>query len=424
MRFEYTNDSVKMLYSWIHNNHDPCEVEDLAHSRLRNSIVYSVDRHMNKQSIKAILRLSLEELDNLHETISGGRFPPVLIIKQQDVLNIVNQKLDAISRRHAIDRFNVVVSSSGYIVSCSCPIVIGICKHMFLVSRIKVIPYYALHSTLHSSAPPPVPPSPPPPPPSASSAPPSTSTTFNNINTMDFDNKITILERNFVKSVLDASERLIRTNIFFSTLDLGYDDDDDDNEDDDDDDDSPTALYHKIRLRCTAEVHYPFGLIPVSITTDAFETSHSLNKAYLAPSSYDFYSSPATVALLWEKWRLIAVFKPRQFALSPTRGRFSSSAFSFGSSFLLHHFFFPIGFAMVPPLTRTIQQNDKEYRLSGFRKGWALDLDLEGRLGRFSRHCLDEEHCPFADSATDTFVTPASSHLLHRFGYYTRLVLP
>jgi hypothetical protein len=38
------------------------------------------------------------------------------------------------------------------------------------------------------------------------------------------------------------------TNIFFSTLDLGYDDDDDDNEDDDDDDGLPTALYHKIRL--------------------------------------------------------------------------------------------------------------------------------------------------------------------------------
>jgi hypothetical protein len=38
------------------------------------------------------------------------------------------------------------------------------------------------------------------------------------------------------------------TNIFFSTLDLGYDDDDDSNEEDDDDDDSPTALYHKIRL--------------------------------------------------------------------------------------------------------------------------------------------------------------------------------
>ncbi|SAM02976.1 hypothetical protein [Absidia glauca] len=68
MRFEYTNDSVKMIYSWIHNNHDPCEVEDLAHSRLplelRNSIVDSVDRHTNKQSIKASLRLSLEELDN------------------------------------------------------------------------------------------------------------------------------------------------------------------------------------------------------------------------------------------------------------------------------------------------------------------------------------------------------------------------
>ncbi|SAM03086.1 hypothetical protein [Absidia glauca] len=97
---------------------------------------------------------------------------------------------------------SVVVSPSGYIVSCSCPVVTGLCKHIFLVSRIQVIPYYPHHFTLHfSSAPPPVSP---PPPTSASSAPPSTSTTLNNINTMDFDNKIAILERNFVKSVRDA----------------------------------------------------------------------------------------------------------------------------------------------------------------------------------------------------------------------------
>ncbi|SAM04561.1 hypothetical protein [Absidia glauca] len=49
-------------------------------------------------------------------------------------------------------------------------------------------------------------------------------------------------------TILPSSNNLTMTNIFFSTLDLGYDDDDDDNEDDDDDDDSPTALYHKIRL--------------------------------------------------------------------------------------------------------------------------------------------------------------------------------
>jgi hypothetical protein len=38
------------------------------------------------------------------------------------------------------------------------------------------------------------------------------------------------------------------TNLFFSTLDLVYDDDEDDDEDNDDDNDWPTALYHKIRL--------------------------------------------------------------------------------------------------------------------------------------------------------------------------------
>ncbi|SAM02680.1 hypothetical protein [Absidia glauca] len=113
--------------------------------------------------------------------------------------------------------YSVVVSSSGYIVSCSCPVVTGIRKHMFLVSRIKVIPYYAYHSTLHySSAPPPVSPSSSSP--SASSAPPSTSTTFDNINTMDFDNKIAILERNFVKSVRDARKRVSGDDLLMDEL--------------------------------------------------------------------------------------------------------------------------------------------------------------------------------------------------------------
>jgi hypothetical protein len=41
----------------------------------------------------------------------------------------------------------------------------------------------------------------------------------------------------------------------------------------------------------------------------------------------------------------------------------------------------------------------------------------------FPNHCLDEEHHPFAQSASDIFVTPTSSRLFHRFCYYTRLVL-
>jgi hypothetical protein len=43
----------------------------------------------------------------LDGNIGGGRFPPSLIIKQQDVVNIVNDKLNKISRKHAIDRLSV-----------------------------------------------------------------------------------------------------------------------------------------------------------------------------------------------------------------------------------------------------------------------------------------------------------------------------
>ncbi|SAM03139.1 hypothetical protein [Absidia glauca] len=87
-------------------------LEDIGHSRLpvelRNWIVDCVDRHMNLKSIKAVLRLNIDQLDELDANIADGRFPPSLIIKQQDVVNVVNEKLNKISRKHAIDRFNLL----------------------------------------------------------------------------------------------------------------------------------------------------------------------------------------------------------------------------------------------------------------------------------------------------------------------------
>ncbi|SAM02144.1 hypothetical protein [Absidia glauca] len=47
--------------------------------------------------------------------------------------------------------YQLIVSQSGYVSSCSCLVVSGICKHMVLLSRIKVIPYYANHSTPFAS---------------------------------------------------------------------------------------------------------------------------------------------------------------------------------------------------------------------------------------------------------------------------------
>ncbi|SAM03055.1 hypothetical protein [Absidia glauca] len=107
----YADGAVKVVYQWIHENHDPLEMEDIGHSRLpvelRNWIVDCVDRHMNLKSIKAFLRLNIDQLDELDSNIADGRFPPSLIIKQQDVVNVVNEKLNKISRKHAIDRFSV-----------------------------------------------------------------------------------------------------------------------------------------------------------------------------------------------------------------------------------------------------------------------------------------------------------------------------
>ncbi|SAL98204.1 hypothetical protein, partial, partial [Absidia glauca] len=107
----YADGAVKVVYQWIHGNHDPLEVEDIGHSRLpvelRNWIVDCVDRHLNLKSINAALRLNIDQLDELDANIADGRFPRSLIIKQQDVVNVVNEKLNKKSRKHAVDRFNV-----------------------------------------------------------------------------------------------------------------------------------------------------------------------------------------------------------------------------------------------------------------------------------------------------------------------------
>jgi hypothetical protein len=65
----YANNTVKVVYHWIHNNHDPCQMEDIVSSRLplelRNWIIDCVDRHMNLKSIKSLLRLNIDQLDEV-----------------------------------------------------------------------------------------------------------------------------------------------------------------------------------------------------------------------------------------------------------------------------------------------------------------------------------------------------------------------
>ncbi|KAI8329950.1 ribonuclease H-like domain-containing protein [Chlamydoabsidia padenii] len=66
----YVNGEIKVVYNWIHKNHDPGGVEDITSSRLplevRQWIVECVNRHMNLKSIKSLLRMNIEQLDEQH----------------------------------------------------------------------------------------------------------------------------------------------------------------------------------------------------------------------------------------------------------------------------------------------------------------------------------------------------------------------
>jgi hypothetical protein len=95
----YGNDSVKVVYNWMHNNHDPCDIEDMSHSRLplelRKWISDCVDRHMNIQSIKSILRLNLKQLDdvsnigNPQRTVSVGIFDHLCFLRWIELSMVV-----------------------------------------------------------------------------------------------------------------------------------------------------------------------------------------------------------------------------------------------------------------------------------------------------------------------------------------------
>ncbi|CAO3600964.1 unnamed protein product [Absidia cylindrospora] len=89
----------------------------------------------------------------------------------------------------------VSVSPSGSVSSCSCPFVAGICKHMFILSRVKLLPYSSRVSFGSPSA--------------ASSSTPTT-TTIADTNVIEMDNKITNLQKGIAKSIDSARKRVYR----------------------------------------------------------------------------------------------------------------------------------------------------------------------------------------------------------------------
>ncbi|CAO3576831.1 unnamed protein product [Absidia cylindrospora] len=112
LKHHMDDDSVVVDYKWIHTNHNPADIDDYIRSRLhidiQDWIKKHVDLHMDWKTIKSLLRLNAQELDELENNV-GGRtyFPPRLLIKHQDVKNVIYRKLNQLARKHPVDRTSV-----------------------------------------------------------------------------------------------------------------------------------------------------------------------------------------------------------------------------------------------------------------------------------------------------------------------------
>jgi len=66
------DDKIKAVYKWVHQNHDPSCVEDLAESRLpvevRSWIVSHVKNNLDWKAIKFLLRLDLSVLKSVRSS--------------------------------------------------------------------------------------------------------------------------------------------------------------------------------------------------------------------------------------------------------------------------------------------------------------------------------------------------------------------
>ncbi|SAL95413.1 hypothetical protein [Absidia glauca] len=106
------NGECKVTYQWIHLNHDPTEWEEIATEGLddetRAWLQEQVDKQMNWRSISALLRMNHDEMDAVEEEIEQrGRFPRVMSINYRAVQNLVQSRINGLSRRNALDKRSV-----------------------------------------------------------------------------------------------------------------------------------------------------------------------------------------------------------------------------------------------------------------------------------------------------------------------------
>ncbi|OAD68396.1 hypothetical protein PHYBLDRAFT_68949 [Phycomyces blakesleeanus NRRL 1555(-)] len=108
----FRDGQVSIECLWQHDTHQPEKVQDMVRSRLpaevKQWIVSHVDNNMDWKAIKTLLRIDPRRLEEVLEAgLAISSFPMSLRINYHDVQNVINTRLNKLSRRNAVDRTSV-----------------------------------------------------------------------------------------------------------------------------------------------------------------------------------------------------------------------------------------------------------------------------------------------------------------------------
>ncbi|OAD66941.1 hypothetical protein PHYBLDRAFT_151878 [Phycomyces blakesleeanus NRRL 1555(-)] len=105
------NGNVVVGYLWQHATHQPEKVQNIVYSRLpvelKQWILSHVDNNMHWKAIKMLLCIDHQRLEELEAGLGISSFLMSLRINYHDVQNVINARLNKLSRKNVIDKASV-----------------------------------------------------------------------------------------------------------------------------------------------------------------------------------------------------------------------------------------------------------------------------------------------------------------------------
>ncbi|KAI9357444.1 hypothetical protein BD770DRAFT_93248 [Pilaira anomala] len=93
-----TNKTIEVIYTWKHINHDPSKITEVLNERMDPEVIHWVKgHHMDWKSIKNVLRLKEDNLDDIETT---NVLPFSMLNRYKTVQNVIAAHFTELSRKH------------------------------------------------------------------------------------------------------------------------------------------------------------------------------------------------------------------------------------------------------------------------------------------------------------------------------------